>query len=276
MRLQHLLAIALTAACSVSATQAAGPETVTFAGIDLTLRGVLFRPDGPDPHPAVVALHGCGGLGDRQGPLSSRHRDWGERLSGTGFVVLFPDSFGSRGLGSQCGNRERTVRPSLERTADAVAARAFLQARADVKPGSVSLLGWSNGGTSVLHAVRPEHATGLPDFARAVAFYPGCRLLQESGRWRTRLPLLILMGEADDWTPPALCRELVAAARARGEPVDLVLYPGAVHGFDAPASQRRTRRGLAFTGDGSGEAQVGTDPAARGDALQRVPAFLAR
>ncbi len=276
MRPQYLIVVALALASGGGAAGAAGPEPVTFAGADLTLRGVLFRPDGLAPHPAVVALHGCGGLDDRQGMLSSRHRDWGERLSGAGFVVLFPDSFGSRGLGSQCGNRERTVRPSMERTADANAARAFLQARADVKPEAVSLLGWSNGGTSVLHAVRPGRAASGPDFARAVAFYPGCRLLQEGGRWRTRLPLLVLMGDADDWTPPEPCRELVAAARARGEPVDLVLYPGAVHGFDAPASPRRTRRGLAYTGDGSGEAQVGTDPAARDDALKRVPAFLAR
>ncbi|KAA2236256.1 dienelactone hydrolase family protein [Salinarimonas soli] len=271
-----LVAIGLLGALAAGGARASGGEAVTFPGGGMTLRGVLFRPQGPGPHPGVVALHGCGGLADSRGRLQARHADWGERLAAAGFLVLFPDSFGSRGLGEQCRTRDRAVRPSIERVADAGAARAFLQARPDVKPGAVSLLGWSNGGSTVLQAVRPSKAAGRPDFARAVAFYPGCRVMQEGGGWRTRLPLLVLMGEADDWTPAPPCRALVAAARARGESAEIVLYPGAVHGFDAPASPVRTRRGLAFTGDGSGQAQVGTDPAARADALVRVPAFLAR
>jgi len=45
---------------------------------------------------AVVALHGCGGLYDRKGDLSARHRTGAERLTQQGFVVLLPDSFGRR------------------------------------------------------------------------------------------------------------------------------------------------------------------------------------
>jgi dienelactone hydrolase len=252
-------------------------ETVTVPGEDLPLAAVLFRPDGPGPHPAVVALHGCGGLRDQDGALGARHRDWGERLARAGFVVLMPDSFGSRGAGSQCRARDRVARPSRERATDALAALALLQARPDVKADAVSLLGWSNGGTTVLHAIRPGRARqGRPDFARAVAFYPGCRVPHEGGRWRARMPLLILMGDADDWTAPEPCRALAQAARARGESVEIVLYAGAAPGFDAPDSAPRTRRGLAFTADGSGTARVGTDPAGRADALARVPAYLAR
>ncbi|HYF56112.1 MAG TPA: dienelactone hydrolase family protein, partial [Salinarimonas sp.] len=222
------------------------------------------------------ALHGCGGLGDGRGALGPRHLDWGERLAAAGFLVLFPDSFGSRGAGSQCRAGSRVARASRERADDAMAALAYLAARPDVKRDAVSLLGWSNGGTTVLNAVRPGRGSLGADFARAVAFYPGCRVLQEGGRWRTRLPLLVLMGDADDWTAPQPCRALVQAARERGEPVELVLYPGAVHGFDAPDSPVRERRGLAFTASGTGTARVGTDPAGRADALARVPAFLAR
>ena len=253
-------------------------ETVTFPGDDVTLRAVLFRPAGDGPFPAVVALHGCAGLFERSGSLSARHADWAERLAAAGFVVLLPDSFGSRGLAAQCRVGEREVRPSRERPRDALAAKAYLQARPDVKAEAVSLLGWSNGGSTVLYAVEPRRAgkDGTPDFAVAVAFYPGCRVPLESGRWRTRLPLLILIGAADDWTPAAPCQALAAAGAAAGDRVSITVYPGAYHDFDHPNLPVRVVKGLAFTGSGTGTAHTGTDPAARDDALKRVPAFLAR
>ena len=88
---------------------------------------------GIGPFPAVVALHGCAGLYGKNGDLSPRHRDWAERLVAKGFIVLFPDSFGSRGAGPQCKLEDRVTRPAYERKADAVAARRYLQSRSDVK-----------------------------------------------------------------------------------------------------------------------------------------------
>jgi dienelactone hydrolase len=130
----------------------------------------------------------------------------------------------------------------------------------------------------VLAAVRADRrpADGKPDIARAVALYPGCRAQAEQNGFRVRLPLLILIGDADDWTPAAPCLALTDAALGRGEPVEIRTYPGAFHDFDHPGSRVRERTGLAFTASGSGVAMVGTDPAARADAIRRVPAFLAR
>ncbi|SFU43266.1 Dienelactone hydrolase [Methylobacterium sp. 174MFSha1.1] len=251
----------------------AEPVAVTLPGPGgIALQGRLYRPTGAGPFPAVVALHGCGGLYDRAGALTGRHADWGERLAAQGFLVLFPDSFGSRGLGPQCRISRREIRPGRERVADAEAAGAWLRGRPDVRPDAVSLLGWSNGGSTVLAAVRAGRPT---PFARAVAFYPGCRTALERG-WRDRTPLLILVGGADDWTGAEPCRALAEEARVRGEPVEITVYPGAVHDFDAPDSAVRERRGLAYTVNRDGVAHTGTDPAARADALARVPAYLAR
>jgi dienelactone hydrolase len=55
--------------------------------------------------------------------------------------------------------------------------------------------------------------------------------------------------------------------------VEIVAYPGAFHGFDAPDMAVRVRHNIA--GTRSGTATVGTDPTARADAIQRVPAYLA-
>lgn len=250
-------------------------ESVNFAanpefGND-NLNAVLFRPaSGRGPFPAIVMLHGCGGLGNSRG-LNPRHRDWGERMAAQGYIVLMPDSFGSRGLGSQCRESERTVRASRERVADARAALAYLLGRQDVRPSEIALLGWSNGGSTVLSAVQPRHRPQGQDFRAAVAFYPGCRLAAASTKWSTRLPLLILMGEADDWTPAAPCKEL--AGKFPGK-ITYHGYPGAYHDFDHPDLKLTRRKGLAFSGSGDGTAHVGTDPAARADALARVPAWL--
>ncbi len=256
----------------------AAAETVRFPGDGLTLAGTLERPAGPGPFPAVVALHGCGGLYGKDGALSPRHADWRERLVKLGFIVLFPDSFGPRGAESQCRTQDRVTRPSRERVADALAAKAYLLTRRDVKADAISLLGWSNGGSTVLYTIRAGRRLpqGQPDFAKAVAFYPGCRTPAESGKWSARLPLLLLVGAADDWTPAAPCRDLEADSKTAGAPVTLVTYPGAYHDFDHPNQPVRRHKGLAYTADGSGIAHSGTDPAARADAILRVPAFLAR
>jgi len=265
-----------------SATQASlaqsDPQAVQFPGADgVRLDGALYMPAGKGPFPAVVALHGCAGLTTKDGSLSARHRDWGERLAEQGFIVLLPDSYGSRGMGPQCRNAEREVRPSRERVSDAKAALAYLAGLQQVKKNAISLLGWSNGGSSVLYAAAQQNAPSQqPDFARAVAFYPGCRLPAESGTWHTRLSLLILIGAADDWTPAAPCISLASDARRAKEPVEIVTYPGAYHDFDHPNLEVHVVRHLAFTGSGTGMAHTGTNKAARADAISRVLAYLAR
>lgn len=271
-----LLAMGLAAA-SASGAPAQTSEMVRFTGADGTsVQAVLMRPSGTGPFPAVVALHGCGGRDNARGELARRQADWASRWTGQGLAVLMPDSFASRGLGSQCGVRGRTVRPARERLADVAGARVYLQARSDIRQDRISLVGWSNGGSTALYAAsrtaRP--ADGRPDFVQAIAFYPGCRTPLERGLVN-RLPLTILIGGADDWTPAAPCEALVSRARSMGAPAEIVVYPGAFHGFDDPASRLRERTGLAFTPDGSGRARVGTDPAARADAIRRVDSLIA-
>ncbi len=261
-----------------SAAQAAKPVAVTFAGREgVTLQAFVYVPEGPGPFPAVIALHGCSGL-TKEGKPSERHADWGERLAAQGFLVLFPDSYASRGLGPQCKVSDRDVSPSRDRPLDVNASLAYLDTRPDVKPDAVSLLGWSNGGSTVLYSVEPTHrpTAGQQDFAKAIAFYPGCRVPFETGKWSSRLPLLILIGEADDWTAAQPCRDMVAAAKAVGVSVDIVAYPGAYHDFDHPNLPVHTLDHLAFASSGTGVAHTGTNPAARADAILRVPAFLAR
>ena len=280
MQKRLLVIVSIVAAASLAARPAepVRPQTIEIAQDNLPLKAVLYKPEGNGPFPAVVGLHGCSGLIDRTGAPRSRYRDWAEHLTKAGFVVLFPDSYGSRGAGSQCTVRHRSVRTDRERVADADAARRWLQAQPFVTPGHVALVGWSTGAISVLWTVRRR--TAVPkddktDFRSAVAFYPGCQRLDNTA-WSARIPTLILIGAADDWASAQTCQHMVAGARGRSAGTSIIVYPSTYHDFDHPNRPLQVRSGYAYSTDSSGRIHTGTNPAARADALKRVPQWLAR
>ena len=282
MRTSLTLASVLAAAAGLTAALAAAPAAVTPEAVEIAqeggvLKAMLFRPDGAGPFPAVIGLHGCEGL-LRRGSVASRYRDWAQHLIKAGFIVLYPDSYGSRGLGSQCAVRRPTARSDHERVADANAARRWLQAQSYVKPDHVTLIGWAAGGISALWTVRRNTALAKDDktdFRSAVAFYPGCRRLENTA-WSARVPTLILIGAADDQASAQICQRMVANARGRSAGTSIVVYPATYHDFDHPNRPLQVRGGYAFAADSSGKIHSGTNPAARADALKRVPRWLAR
>jgi dienelactone hydrolase len=273
----RLSVIFLFAGAITLADAAGASEQIVIPHGDATLPATLYLPDGAGPFPSAVALHGCAGLVNRAGKILGRLNDWGERLAAAGVAVVFPDSFTSRGLATQCGVRERRVRSARERVADANETRHWLQQQPWAIKDRVALIGWSTGGSTSLWTVRPRAAVrdGLPDFRSAVAFYPPCRRLGEAG-WSSRVPTLILIGRADDWNSAAACEQMVAGARGRSAGTTLITYPGAYHEFDRPDYPVRELTGLAFTADGSGRAHIGTNAAARADAIKRVPQWIMR
>src|ERR1043165_8662631 len=253
----------------------AAPDAVDIDGTKL--KGLIYRPAGNGPFPAIVAMHGCDGLTEQGSVISRRYADWGERPMAGGDGGLFLDSFAARGLGAQCSAGQRSLRSGRERVVDIEAARRFLQAQSYVAPDRVSLIGWANGGVATLWTVRPGAARrdGKPDFRFAVAFYPGCRRLRDTA-WASRLPTLILIGDKDDWTPAGPCEQMVAGARGRTARATIHVYPGASHDSAPPHLPLQQRLNVALATGPIGRVHVGTDPAARADALKRVPEWIAR
>lgn len=272
MRLTIALLLTVTV---MSGAEAAEQVVIGEGGSALT--AMLYRPAGQGPFPTVIAMHGCGGLMNASGKIARRFADWGTRLSAEGVAVLFPDSFTPRGIGPQCSVRERRVRSARERVADAMAARKWVQSQPWAQQNRVSLMGWSSGATATLWAVRPHAKTqdGMSDIRSAIAFYPRCRRLGLAA-WSARVPTLILIGRADDWTPAAPCEQMVAGAQGRTARTTIVVYPGAYHEFDRPDYPVRVRTGIANSADGSGRVHVGTNTHARNDAIRRVTNLLVR
>ena len=276
MMLQGLLvALALLPAV------ASGQQRVSFdsldrdaAGAPVALAADWFPVAGRQPAPAVVLLHGCGGAYDRRGRLGERMRDYAGWLGAQGVAALVVDSLGPRGEREICTQRigERRV-TQANRRRDALAALAWLAARADVQPNRLGLIGWSNGGSTVLAATNltqreVERAAVRPSFA--VAFYPGCEADLKRG-YRPAVPLLVMVGEADDWTAAAPCRELAGTDRR----IEFHAFAGAYHGFDGSDPVRLRRDVPNGTRPGEG-VHVGGDPAARERSRELLADFLAR
>ncbi|HUQ25402.1 MAG TPA: dienelactone hydrolase family protein [Burkholderiales bacterium] len=202
---------------------AAAAENVTVGEDRIPAR--LLKPEGNGPFPAVVIMHDCSGLGPRSSGAPGR---WAELLLDRGYVVFLPDSFGTRGypngVCTEASKGRLDVRPG-RRARDARAALAYLRSLSFVNKEKVGLMGGSHGGTTTL-ATLANPGSG---FVAAVALYPRCG---QFAQLKPEVPLLILTGELDDWTPAAECKPLA------GERVAVKIYPGAHHSFDSSRPER--------------------------------------
>ena len=254
---------------------AAEPQRIELGTADTTpLHAWWWAPERSADAPVVIALHGCGGLTNERGVLAERYLDYGRRLYRAGYAVLMPDSFGSRGQGSQCAVRYKNRSIDLgHRRSDVLRALAWLEAAHGIGAARVALLGWSNGATTTLAVL--DNARGTPPpVAGAAVFYPGCGTLQRQQAMLAAVPLLMELGADDDWTPPAPCIALAERLKGQGRDVTLHVYPDSVHGFDGTAPVRvRTDVPNGVSPHG---VRQGGNPAAREASLAALDAFLAR
>ena len=260
---------------------ASAQTRVQFPSLDgppaTVLDAYLFKVEGETQTPAVVFLHGCGGLFSRGGLITARERQWAARLNSDGIAVLMVDSFGPRHHGHMCSPAHFDAAIYRARPLDAYAALTYLQSLDFVRPGRIALMGWSQGGGALLNAIRgtsAARATVQPkdDFRAAVAFYPAsCHRRAQGAHWSSPIPLLVLVGEKDVWTPAAPCRALIESAEF-GSEAAIKVYPGAYHDFDWPGLP--VHEVAAFTTKAGVIPIEGTDVNSQADALQRVPAFL--
>ncbi|WP_414643234.1 dienelactone hydrolase family protein [Bradyrhizobium sp.] len=263
-------------AAPLTARAAPLPQAIEIPSGSAVLHAQLFKPEGGGPFPVVIALHGCGGLSSRSEPVLPRYRDWAEQLLKDGKAVLFPDSYGSRELGPQCHLRERKITARRERVSDILASRQWLMQQSWVARDRISLLGWANGASALLWAVRPQLLLhrAEPDFRSAVAFYPDCRLSSRLG-WSARIPTLVLIGANDDVSSPPACRQMVEGAHGRSALTRIVVYPSAYHDFDRPNLPLHATDQNTDVADPD-KGHVGTDADARADSQKRVAEWLAR
>jgi dipeptidyl aminopeptidase/acylaminoacyl peptidase len=233
-----------TAPTASPGTTTSGRTDVTLAGAGASVGGILFRPDTVDPRPAIVVIHGWQPAGTNGAEVvAARAR----RYADEGYVALaiamrgWPPSGGA----DDCGLRQPD---------DVASAVAWLRQQPGVIGARVALVGFSQGGQVALLAALRD-----PTIRAVAAYYP----VTDVGRWKltttnadipsyvtavcepggvaarsplTRaadlsVPVLLVHGDADTRVPTEQSRLLADALQRAGRSPELLLIPGAQHGF---------------------------------------------
>jgi dienelactone hydrolase len=262
----------------LSSSPATGVEKFDIPSLDgkLKLHGYWFAAAVTEPRPAIISLHGCGGLLDEKGKISRNRYRVAEYFNVEKMHMLVLDSFTPRGVKSICEipTSRRPVRYE-DRREDVFAAIQWLVQQPTVDKNRIAVVGYSHGGGTVLSVL-----DRADKFVRdrsvqpraAIAYYPPCLRYTQMWNYEISAPLLLMIGKLDDWTSADYCPPLRDKVK-RAQPdslFELVIYPDSHHGFDG-YGEVKVRSGLATA---SGKATVGGNPVAREDALRRMFDFL--
>jgi dienelactone hydrolase len=233
---QAAATVAATSQPSAPASPALAAERVTYVNAELTLGGLLWKPAGNGPFPAVIWNHGSEQLpgATQSNPLAAA------ALSAQGYVVLVPLR---RGQGFSEGtwivDATNAVapdkRPALiarlhttEQLSDQFAGLAYLRALPYVDGLRVAVAGWSYGGIQAVLGAGSSSA----GYAAAVVFTPASQswdgnpdlqaAMLEAATTAT-IPFLFIQAENDYSLVPT--RALTDAIVAGGGRATRHIYP---------------------------------------------------
>ena len=229
-------------------------QTVTLSTADFLLgkkdgkpamiAGELRIPTpGTDRLPAVVLVHGSGGVGFNSGM-------WAGELNKAGFATFVTDSFTGRGITNTITDQSQLS--SYTMMNDAFAALAVLAKHPRIDPNKIAIMGFSKGAVPSLYAsmnrFQSAYAPEGASFAAYVGFYTPCNTALIDDEKVSAKPIRLYHGIADDWVPVGPCRDYVARLKKAGANIDLVEYSGAYHAFDNQMIQGTMQLPQALTG----------------------------
>ena len=169
--------------------------------------------------PVVVVISGQSG--------TPNYRSYAKQVSELGYYAVLID-------GKDILSRQQDGAANLR----TVVGKA--QASPNGMPGKAMVIAFSQGGGGML-----AHGVAMGDLiAAAVVHYPATSWTKNLGGviGRLQMPLLVLAAERDRYNNCCLIehmRELESVAKARGLPLELVVYPDADHGFNLDGRQYR-------------------------------------
>ncbi len=218
------------------------------SGEAVNIVGHLFLPPGADKVPAVVLVHGSGGV------YNALLDFWPKAFNAAGIAVFTLDMFGPRGVQSTAEDQSQVPFPAD--VADAFAALKVLATHPRVDAKRIAVMGFSRGGIAAVRTGLEKviAAQKLPDglrYAATIPTYAGAcagifRVVVKPGTF-SKAPMLFLHGDADDYTPIAPCQDYADKIGKAGTPVEFVVLEGAQHKFDSDDLKRYYLRGATKT-----------------------------
>lgn len=204
----------------------------------------VHMPDGDGPFPAVMLLHGCGGIRPNMA-------DYAALAIKAGVAAYVPDSLGPRGISYENAIESVCTGARLrahERTGDLHAVLEMMRADPRVDPERIVLAGWSHGSWTALEALaldragqRPASLNVVPphglDGVKAIfAMYPYNSFPARSRRlpWRPDISVEGVLVPGDTICNDADSVEVFNRQIAWGNDVRWRYVENVTHGFDEP------------------------------------------
>jgi carboxymethylenebutenolidase len=216
------------------------PDEITETDATFKSRGKeiivdIFSPGAAGKYPAVVVLHGHGGVAD--GKRSGAHA-LARELTRAGYVTLVPHYFGTRKPDPKNGQKNARSYGVWERTViDAV---GFAARRSDVDPKRIGVVGLSMGSWVALSvAARDRRVSAV------VEYFGGWPAWEELNPARLP-PVLILHGDADNNVPVDEAHKLERLLQEASVAYEMQIYPGAGHGFRGADHDDALKRTIEF------------------------------
>jgi len=202
-------------------------------GLPVTLGGELRIPTaGTDRLPAVILIHGSGGIG-------ANSDLWAKEINSLGIAVFIIDSFTGRGILNTVN--DQTQLDHLAMMTDAYRALALLAKHPRIDPVRIAVMGFSKGAVAAVYSgnlrFRKLYAPAGPGFAAHIGLYTPCNMQFRDDTVTTGAPIRLFHGTPDDYVPVAPCRDYVARLLQAKVDVKLTEFPGAWHAYDNPSYQ---------------------------------------
>lgn len=215
-------------------------QVVTFPSGDLTLHGVLYRPEGAGPFPAIVYNHGSapGMLSkeafDALGPVFAKN-GWvffgpyrrGQGLSASAGKYVGDEISAATKTGGLAGGAATMVRLlETDHLNDQLAALAWLRMQKFVKTDRIAVAGNSFGGIeAVLGAERGSYCAAIDSAgaAQSWAQAPELQSLMTRSVRNSRAPIFFFQAANDYDLSPS--RVLSDAMKDAGKEFELKIYP---------------------------------------------------
>jgi dienelactone hydrolase len=193
------------------------------------IAGELRLPSGTERVPAVILVHGSGGVG-------ANVDLWAKELNGIGVAAFLVDCFTGRGITETITDQSRLG--NLSMIIDAYRALELLSRHARIDASRIALMGFSKGGSVALYAslkrFRRMHGLDSVEFAAHIPFYAQCNTAYIGDEEVSDCPIRLFHGTADDYVSIEPCRKYVERLRRAGKDIQLTEYAGAHHAFDNP------------------------------------------
>lgn len=214
---------------------------IRIPAADGAIPGFFARPKSPGPHPVVLVVHEIFGLHEYI-------RDVCRRLAKAGYLGVAPDLYQRQGDVSLIEDIPTIISNVVEKVPDEQvlgdldATLAWAAANPHADTGRLGITGFCWGGRFVwvYSARHPQVRAGVAWYGRLVGAGPGAFGRIAQGRTypidiaeRLHGPILGLHGDQDMAIPLATVDRMRAALGTAGNPSQLVVYPGAQHGFHA-------------------------------------------